>query len=81
MDFNAIPTLGSVRERLGYFACKTEEGELNTTLNNAYNCIYELETEIERLRAFADHIAEAADIDRVRLMSRIIALETGVANE
>ena len=50
MDFNAIPTLGSVRERLGYFATITEEGELNTTLNNAYNCIYELETEIKRLR-------------------------------
>ena len=58
MDFNSIPTLGSVRERLGYFACKTEEGELNTTLNNAYNYvyelekkIYELETETERLQA------------------------------
>lgn len=37
--------------------------------------------EIERLRAFADHLAEAADIDRVRLMSRIIALEIGVDNE
>jgi hypothetical protein len=51
MDFNAIPTLGSVRERLGYFATITEEGELNTTLNNAYNCIYELEKETEQLRA------------------------------
>jgi hypothetical protein len=50
MDFNAIPTLGSVRERLGYFATTTEEGELNTTLNNACNYIYELETEIKRLR-------------------------------
>jgi hypothetical protein len=55
MDFNAIPTLGSVRERLGYFACKTEEGELNTTLNNAYNYIYELETEIKRLREWKSH--------------------------
>ena len=54
MDFNAIPTLGSVRERLGYFATITEEGELNTTLNNAYNCIYELETEIKRLREWKE---------------------------
>ena len=55
MDFNAMPTLGSVRERLGYFACKTEEGELNTTLNNACNYIYELETEIKRLREWKSH--------------------------
>ena len=55
MDFNAIPTIGSVRERLGYFATITEEGELNTTLNNAYNFIYELETEIKRLREWKSH--------------------------
>jgi hypothetical protein len=55
MDFNAIPTLGSVRERLGYFATITEEGELNTTLNNACNYIYELETEIKRLQEWKSH--------------------------
>jgi hypothetical protein len=44
MNFDALPTLGSVRERLGYFACKTEEGELNTTLNKGYEYIYFLET-------------------------------------
>jgi plasmid stabilization system protein ParE len=43
--------------------------------------IQEAADEIERLRAFADHLAEAADIDRVRLMSRIIALEIGATNE
>jgi hypothetical protein len=31
-----IPTLGDVRERLGMFACRTEAGELNTVLNDAY---------------------------------------------
>jgi hypothetical protein len=77
MDFDGIPTLGSVQAELGYFASTTEAGRLNTVLNDAYNYVYELETEVKRLRAFADHLAEAADIDRVRLMSRIIALETG----
>ena len=55
MDFDVIPTIGSVRERLGYFATITEEGEFNTTLNNAYNFIYELETEIKRLREWKSH--------------------------
>ena len=78
MDFDVIPTLGSVRERLGYFACKTEEGELNTTLNNAYNCIYELEKKIyeletttERLQALLyiaesdrDHYHERFDLNQ-----------------
>lgn len=46
----SIPTLGSVRERLGFFACKTEAGELNTTLNNAMVYIEQLEKEVMRLR-------------------------------
>ena len=46
----SIPTLGSVRERLSFFACKTEEGELNTTLNNAMVYIEQLEKEVMRLR-------------------------------
>lgn len=46
----SIPTLGSVRERLGYFACKTEAGELNTTLNRAMEYIYEIEKEVLRLQ-------------------------------
>lgn len=45
-----LPVLGSVRERLSFFACKTEEGELNTTLNRAMMYIYELEKEVMRLR-------------------------------
>lgn len=46
----SIPTLGSVRERLSYFACQTEAGELNTTLNKAMVYIEELEKEVVRLR-------------------------------
>lgn len=46
MNFDAIPTLGSVRERLGFFACKTEAGELNDTLNNAYKLIADLEDKV-----------------------------------
>jgi hypothetical protein len=56
MDFNAMPTLGSVRERLGYFATTTEEGELNTTLNNAYNYIYELEKKIQELETTTERL-------------------------
>lgn len=47
---SSIPTLGSVSERLSYFACQTEAGELNTTLNRAMQYINALEKEIVRLR-------------------------------
>lgn len=57
--FNAIPTLGSVRERLGYFACQTEQGELNTTLNNAYKLIAELEDNIKSLETDRDYWRDA----------------------
>jgi len=49
MDFDAIPTLGSVQAELGYFASITEAGRLNTVLNDAYNYVYQLETRIKYL--------------------------------
>jgi len=49
MDFDAIPTLGSVQAELGYFASTTEAGRLNTVLNDAYNYVYQLETRIKHL--------------------------------
>lgn len=53
-----IPTLGSVRERLSFFACKTEEGELNTTLNNAMLYIEQLEKEVDLWMGVAEQFAE-----------------------
>jgi hypothetical protein len=49
MDFDAIPTLGSVQAELGYFASTTEAGRLNTVLNDAYNYVYQLETRVKHL--------------------------------
>jgi hypothetical protein len=40
---DSLPTLGSVRERLGFFASITEAGELNTVLNDAYKLLGEYE--------------------------------------
>jgi hypothetical protein len=37
--------------------------------------------EIERLRAFADDLMEAAEVDRKNLMLRILALELAYRNE
>lgn len=49
-DFVAeLPTLGGVRARLGLFASRTERGELNTLLNDAYNELGLLYGEIARL--------------------------------
>ena len=43
-DFwDSLPTLGSVRERLSFFASTTEAGELNTVLNDAYELIGQYE--------------------------------------
>jgi hypothetical protein len=55
MDWDALPTLGSVRERIGYFATVTGMGELNTTLNNAYNYIYDLEVAVRKAEADRDN--------------------------
>lgn len=48
-----LPTLGSVRERLSYFACTTEAGELNTTLNRAMNYVHDLEKELVKWQSIA----------------------------
>ena len=50
-DFLAsVPTLGSVRARIGLFASRTERGELNTLLNDAYEELGLLYAEIARLQ-------------------------------
>lgn len=50
-DFLAsLPTLGGVRARLGLFASRTDRGELNTLLNDAYNEMGLLYAEIARLQ-------------------------------
>ena len=46
----SLPTLGGVRARLGLFASRTERGELNTLLNDAYNEMGLLYAEIARLQ-------------------------------
>jgi len=43
--------------------------------------IERLRTEIEHLRMFANEIERAAEIERVRLTSRIIALEMSVHHD
>lgn len=59
-DWDGIPTLGSVRAELGYFASTTEAGRLNTTLNNAYKYIYELETRVKRLSSEVSRLEKEA---------------------
>ena len=54
----SIPTLGSVKERLSFFACQTEEGELNTTLNRAMLYIEQLEKEVNLWMGVAEQFAE-----------------------
>ena len=58
---NSIPTLGSIRERLSYFACKTEAGELNTTLNNAMLYVEKLEKELSSWRTVAKMMIAQVD--------------------
>lgn len=48
-NWDEIPTVGSIRAELGFLASTTEAGRLNTTLNDAYNYVYELETKIKHL--------------------------------
>jgi hypothetical protein len=51
VDFvTGLPTLGGVRSRLGLFASRTERGELNTLLNDAYEELGLLYSEIARLQ-------------------------------
>jgi hypothetical protein len=60
MDFDAIPTLGSVQAELGYFASTTEAGRLNTVLNDAYNYVYQLETRIKHLSSEVSRLEKKA---------------------
>tara|TARA_R110000868_G_scaffold283030_2_gene543406 strand:+ start:493 stop:681 length:189 start_codon:yes stop_codon:yes gene_type:complete len=60
MDWNEFPTLGSVRAELGYFASTTEAGRLNTVLNDAYNYIYKLETQVKHLASEVSRLEKEA---------------------
>ena len=62
MNWDKFPTLGSVEERIGYFASTTEAGELNTVLNNTliyfdslHAQIKYLSSEVSRLEREAHH--------------------------
>lgn len=54
-----IPAMGSLRARLAMCASNTEQGELNSVLNEAYNALYKLETERDRWKLLVEGVADA----------------------
>ena len=82
IDWSVFPTLGFLYERLSYYACKTEEGELNTVLNDAYRVIGKLQQEKETAKRFSDalELAVFGEVPMSKAKQKGTAAETAVVN-
>ena len=81
-DFiDGLATIGSVRGRLGMFACDTEAGELNTVLNEAYVLIGEYDAYFAKWKKIATALVEANYEQDAQQMSRAVeAYEEAIRN-